>query len=88
MTQVIYRPSVGPAVTVSGIFDNVYLRMQGPGDEAGVEGRVPTVFLRRAALPTDPMVDEPILTIEGIDYRVEERRPTLNSILLELRKIV
>jgi hypothetical protein len=85
---VIYQPAAGPAVPVTGIFDDPYLLTQGNA-EAGVETRAPTVFLQLADLPTDPMTDDPILTIGDVDYRVFARRPAgLGSIVLDLRKVL
>lgn len=85
--QVIYRPTVGSPVTVRGIFGLPYVLELGDA-EAGVETRIPSVFLRLAGLPSDPMVDDPILTIGGTDYRVYERRPAdFGSIMLGLRKV-
>ena len=93
-TPVIYQPETGAAVSIMGIFDDSFLLVQS-GDGAGVETRVPTVFLRLADLPIDPMVDDPILTITdpqtgaASDYRVFERRPAdFGSIVLALRKVV
>jgi len=86
--QIIYRPASGPPVTVSGIFDQPYLRAQGDS-EAGVETAAPTVFLRLADLPVDPEFDDPILTINGSNYSVAERRPAgLGAILLALQKVL
>lgn len=85
---VIYRPNVGAAVTVMGIFDDSFLLIQGSA-EAGVEGTLPTVNLILADLPTDPEVDDPILTIGGVDYRVVKRASAdFGSIVLTLRKVL
>lgn len=93
-TPIIYQPSTGAAVAIEGIFDDGYLLARGDVD-GGVETRVPSVFLRLADLPIDPMIDDPILTITdpdtGVasDYRVFERRPAdFGAILLALRKVV
>ena len=78
---VTYRPKFGPAVSVTpsgapllGIFDDTFLLVQGSA-EAGVEASLPTVNLILADLPTDPEVDDPTLTIGGVDYRVFKRAP-------------
>lgn len=85
---VAYHPQAGPAVTVTGIFDEPFMLVQG-GAEDGVETKVPTVFLRLADLPTDPEVDHPTLTIRGVTYRVWKRQPAgFGSIQLWLRKVV
>lgn len=86
MTQVIYHPSAGAPVPVHGIFDNVF-RLTARDASAPIEGLDPKVFLRIADLPSDPMIDDPILTIEGVDYRVDRRMPAgFGTILLILRK--
>lgn len=85
--DVIYKPAAGGAFPIKGIFDENYVLAKG-GAEAGVETLGPAVFLRKIDLPTDPEVDEPILTIAGVDYRVTERRPdSLNGIVLALRRV-
>lgn len=92
---VIYRPKFGPAVAVTpsgapllGIFDDTFVLVQGSA-EAGVEATLPTVNLILADLPTDPEVDDPTLTIGGVDYRVVKRAPAdYGSIVLTLRKVV
>lgn len=85
--QIIYRPSDGAPVTVSGIFDASYVLARGDA-ESGVEALVPAVFLKLADLPSDPEIDDPILTIAGITYRVRERRPAgFGKIVLALRRV-
>lgn len=85
--QITYQPATGSPVVVSGIYDAQYVLAQGT-EEAGVEVTAPAVFLRLASLPTDPEVDNPLLTIEGLAYRVAERRAAgLGSILLVLRRV-
>lgn len=73
-----FSPAFSPAfagapgaheVTVTGIFDTPYLLSQGD-QQAGVGVATPSVFLRRDELPTDPEVDNPLLTIRGVVYRV------------------
>lgn len=82
-----YKPAAGAAVPVRGIFDANYELAKG-SPEAGVSVRVPAVFLRKADLPSDPELDEPILTIAGIDYRVTEVQPdSLTGVVLILRKV-
>lgn len=93
---VTYRPKFGPAVSVTttsgapllGIFDDTFILAQGRA-EAGVEASLPTVSLILADLPTDPEVDDPTLTIGGVDYRIVKRAPAdFGSIVLTLRKVV
>jgi hypothetical protein len=85
---VIYQPAVGAAVTVTGIFDPVYVLVKGD-PEAGVETLGPVVFLRLEDLPVDPEDDDPTLTIRGVTYRhVVERLPDgFGGIVLALRTI-
>lgn len=85
--QITYQPAVGPAVHVSGIFDEIYALAKGDPD-AGVESLGPAVFLRLEDLPVDPEVDDPTLIIAGVGYRVVERRPAgLGAIMLGLRRL-
>lgn len=92
---VTYRPKFGPAVSLTptgdplvGIFDDSFVLAQGSA-EAGVEASLPTVNLILADLPTDPEVDDPTLTIGGVDYRIFKRAPAdYGSIVLSLRKVV
>lgn len=87
-TPVTYAPASGAPVLVSGIFDNPYELAQDAGAPAGVESLAPAVFLQLADLPTDPEVDDPILTIKGVQYRVSERCPAgPGAIYLRLRKV-
>lgn len=85
--EITYQPSAGPQVAVRGIFDAQYVLVQG-GAEAGVEATAPAFFCRLSSLPVDPELDDPTLTIEGVQYRVVERRLAgLGAILLVLRRI-
>lgn len=85
--MIIYQPEVGAPTVVNGIFDEQYVLDKGSA-EAGVETRIPAVFVRLAALPADPDDDDPILIIGSARYRVTERIPAgLGSIVLGLRKV-
>lgn len=71
---VVYRPEFGEPVEVDGIFDAQFVLVD--AGEAGVESRVPAVFLRLEDLPTDPTLDrEPTITVGGVGYQVIGRRP-------------
>jgi len=84
---VTYQPAVGAPVEPVGIFDEAYVLAKGDA-EAGVETLGPAVFLRLEDLPVDPELDEPTLTIRGVEYRVIERRPAgLGGIVLALRRV-
>lgn len=87
--EITYTPQSGSPITLNGIFDAVYQLAKGD-PEAGVETLGPAVFLSRtelAKLPVDPEFDEPTLTIEGVVYRVTERRLAgLGATVLALRR--
>lgn len=83
---VVYHPKVGSPVTVTGIFDALYVLAKGDA-LAGAETLGPAVFLLLVDLPIHPELDEPTLTIGAVDYRVTERKPDdMGGILLALRK--
>ncbi len=85
---ITYQPAAGAAVTPNVIFDENYVLAKGDG-EAGVETLGPAVFLKLADLPIHPDLDDPILTINGVLYRVTERRAAgLGAMVLALRKVV
>lgn len=84
---VTYAPAVGSPVIVTGLFDSNFVLAKDKV-EAGVETTGPAVFFRRSDLPTDPDVDNPVLTIAGVAYRVIERMPDdMGGIVLALRKV-
>lgn len=84
---VTYAPQVGAPVTPTGIFNAKYVLSQGTAD-AGVETLGPAVFFDISDLPGDPETDTPIITIRGVAYHVEERKPDgMGGILLPLRKV-
>lgn len=82
-----YDPATGPAISVSGIFDAAYVRVE--AGEAGVASAGPAVFYRLGTssavvtiggiacvleLPVDPDNDDPEITIKGVRYRVAESK--------------
>ncbi len=84
---VTYAPAVGVPVSVTGIFDELYVLAKGSA-MAGVEALGPAVFFRLADLPVNPEDDEPTITIRGNAYRVIERRPDgMGGIVLALRRV-
>ena len=84
---VTYKPLVGLAVPVTGIFDSQFVLVKGDA-MAGVEAAGPAVFFRLSDLPVDPELDTPTLTIDGLVYRVVERMPDgLGGIVLTLRLV-
>jgi hypothetical protein len=84
----IYTPAIGAAaVIITGIYDSQFALAKGSAN-AGVETQGPAVFLRFSDLPTDPEIDDPILTIRGDRYRVIERIPDgIGGIVLALRVV-
>lgn len=84
---IIYTPEGGAPVTITGIYDSAFALAKGTA-EAGVETQAPAVFLRFGDLPVDPELDDPILTIRMVDYRVHERIPDgIGGIVLTLRVV-
>jgi hypothetical protein len=74
-------------VVVTGIFDAAYVLQA--DQTAGVCATAPAVFLQIADLPTDPELDDPILTIRGVDYRVDHPETAgMGSVVLILRKVI
>lgn len=84
---VVYQPADDDPVEVTGVFDARYVLAKGD-PEAGVETLGPAVFLRLDDLPTDPELDDPILIIRALEYRVIERRTDgIGGIVLALRLV-
>lgn len=91
---VVYTPQHGAPVSTTpggqplmGIFDDPDTLATATDTQVGVEVVQPTVALILADLPTDPMVDNPLLTIRGQVYRVDHRMTGgFGSIVLALRK--
>ena len=71
----VYTPDGGGPVPVTGMFDENYLFVEGDPAHGGVETLAPAVFVRRGDLPTDPELDDPVLTIRGVNYSVVECKP-------------
>lgn len=65
-----YKSATSPAITVTGIFDAAYVRVE--VGEAGVSSAGPAVFYRLSDLPVDPEADDPDITIDGKVYGVIE----------------
>lgn len=85
--ELLYKTAAGATYEVTGLFSEQYVLAKGTA-EAGVEAVGPAVFFRLEDLPTDPEVDDPTLTIGGVNYRVVERQPDgIGGITLVLRKV-
>jgi hypothetical protein len=84
---VSYTPDGGDAVTVNGIFDEAYQRLDVGGP--GISSVGPAVFLRLEDLPSDPRVDRAAaLVIEGVTYVFHEVQPDgQGGVLLHLHKV-
>lgn len=85
--DVIYTPGAGGAVTVRGIFDAAYVRVD--AGNAGVSSSIPAVFLGLDDLPTDPSDDEDCrITRLGVEYKVREAEPDgQDGVLLFLQQV-
>jgi hypothetical protein len=93
-----YDPATGPAISVAGIFDAAYVRVE--AGEAGVSSAGPAVFYRLGTssavvtsggidylleLPVDPENDDPTITINGVEYQVVEvKKDGQGGVLLQL----
>lgn len=78
---VTYQPKLGAPVDVTGVFDEQYFF---PKNNAVW----PAVFLRVEDLPVEPEGDEPTITVRGLDYRVVDREPGGNGmVVLGLRLV-
>ena len=67
---VVYAPAVGAPVTVTGIFDAAWERLD--VSTTGITSVGPMVFVRLGDLPVDPEQDTPAITIGGKGYAVKE----------------
>lgn len=71
---IVYTPTVGDPVTVSGIFDATYQHVD--AGQVGASGSGPAVFLRLSDLPSDPCDDlAATVTIAGTGYTIFEAKP-------------
>lgn len=70
-----YRPEVGAPITIAGLFDANH-EIQDPITST-VEQVGPVVWIRLEDIaPHDPRTtDNPIVVIDGVEYRVRERKP-------------
>jgi hypothetical protein len=84
---VTYSPGAGSPVSVCGIFDAAYQRVE--AGEPGISSSGPGLFLRLADLPSDPGVDSAAtVTVATVVYRAWEVKPDgLGGVLLLLHKV-
>lgn len=79
-----YKPITSPAITVTGIFDAAYVRVE--VGEAGVSSAGPAIFYRLSDLPVDPEADDDV-TIDGTVYGViEVKKDGQGGVHLQLHK--
>lgn len=71
--SVTYTPSVGAAVSVTGIFDEQYQRVE--VGTPGVSSSGPAVSLLLSDLPSDPTTDNATVTIRSTTYSIKEAQP-------------
>lgn len=64
--EVIYQPLLGQPVTVTGMFDESYI-LTDQLDQA--------LFLRLEDLPVHPDDDDPLITIDGRQFKIRLRQP-------------
>jgi len=84
--EITYLPeqSIVP-VGVPGIFDEAYVLAE--VGEAGVASTAPVLFCRREQLPVDPDEDDPIITVDGVEYTKREVKPDgQGGLIIVLRK--
>ena len=67
--SVVYTPSVGAAVSVTGMFDEQYLDAEGSNTRVGTV--TPSIVVRLEDLPDDPRTSRPTLTINSLGYTLK-----------------
>ena len=85
--SVLYAPSSGAPVTVSGMFDANYTSVD--PQEPGVSTVGPALFLRLNELPNDPGGDEELrVTVNAKQYRAHTVKPdTMGGVVLLLNRV-
>ena len=83
---ITYTPGVGAAVSVQGIFDAAYTRVD--LGQPGVSSVGPAVYLALADLPSDPTTDSGArITRAGVGYTPHEVKPDgLGGVLILLHR--
>lgn len=81
-SAVTYTPSTGSPVTVDGVFDKAYVRVD--LGNPGVSSYGPAVFLTLSDLPSDPVTDTAAtVTVAGVVYLPHTPEPDgLGGVLL------
>lgn len=85
--DIVYTPTVGVAVTVRGVFDAAYVRVD--LGQPGAASVGPAVFLTLADLPSNPETDTTAtVTVSGSTYTAHEVQPDgLGAVRLLLSKV-
>jgi hypothetical protein len=77
---VVYTPGSGSPVTVTGIFDEQYVRAATDAGQAGISTVGPACFFGLSDLPTDPKLDAAAtVTRGGKTYVAHEVEPDGNG---------
>jgi hypothetical protein len=79
-TAIEYAPLNGAPGNLQGIFDMQFRRLAADTRQPGIASVGPAVFVRLSDLPVDPVMgapvdpttDNPVITVDGIEYRVRE----------------
>jgi len=85
--SVIYRSGVGVEVTVKGVFDLVYVKVD--AGQPGLSSSGPSVFLALEDLSSSPMEDPAAtVTVDGVTYTAHEVMPDgLGGVRLLLHQV-
>lgn len=85
--DVIYTPGVGDPVTVDGIFDEAYVRVD--VGQPGLSSTTPAVWLSLDDLPSDPTTDsDATVTINGTTFTIHDMQPDgMTGIVLLLHRL-
>lgn len=71
--DVVYTPTVGAAVTVRGVFDAAYVKVD--MQNAGVSSQGPAVWLNLSDLPAGAVSDRgAVVTVSGVAYKRHEAK--------------
>ncbi len=86
--DITYAPSVGDPVTVRGIFDAAYVKVD--MQNAGVSSQGPAVWLSLSDLPSGALTDRgATITVDGVSYKRHESKPDgTGGIILLLHRTV
>jgi len=83
-----YTPSGGSPVTVSGIFDSLYLEID--AGQAGVSSSGPAIFFLLEDLPEDPesAEDGAVVAVDGVRYMITRiKKDGIGGVVLHLHRV-